>query len=77
MTENQILEELLRPLNENIQADGGFTSSEVASMMNCSDDKARRYIRQLLVDGKAEPDRVLRQNMAGVWQKVSGYRIVA
>lgn len=50
-----------------------ITTPELAAHLSISERRARKVLRSLLEQGKVEPARVWRENMAGVRQRVQGY----
>jgi hypothetical protein len=71
------MDELLERLQALTPEEGdGFTSTDVAELMGVGSNPARSMIKQLIKSGQAEPHRFTRRNMAGVMQRVFGYRLV-
>jgi len=56
--------------------DGTITTTELAKIMACGDPKARRTLHELVEAGAMKPTRVLRRNIHGQTQPVSGFRVV-
>lgn len=50
-----------------------ITTPELAAHLGIGEAKARKVLRSLIEQGKIEPARVWRENMAGVRQRVQGY----
>lgn len=57
-------------------ADGCVTTPELAKALDCGEARARRIVRDLIGEGKLEPTRTVRLNMAGVPHTRVAYRIV-
>ena len=79
MNESQI-EELLKQLIESVNKEpdshGKFTNADVVSILNCGPDKARRFCKQLLAEGKIKPVRFAKANVWGVRQTLQGWEVV-
>ena len=56
--------------------EGTVTSSELATLMDCGAEKARKVLHELIEVGKLEPCHIQRRNRWGEIQRIKGYRVV-
>ena len=74
VTENEVLE-LLRAALETHRNDGGYTSAEIAGILDCGDKKARAVIKVLTATGKLVPGKRTVARIDGTSQPVPVYRL--
>jgi len=76
ITEAELLEELRTALGDP-GPDDAYTANEIAELMGCSVELARKRIKLLIGQGKMKPTRAARPRMDGQVQKISAYQFVA
>ncbi len=77
MTEAQLAELLKTISNEvNGRKPGQFTTADVAGVMDCGGDRARKTCKQMLAEGKIRPTYVVTKSIWGNAQRVQGWELV-
>lgn len=75
VTKSDAVLDLVRKAQDAPDAAGTVTVPELARLMECGEPKARRIMKELLIEGKVEPCRVKRRDPWGILRPVPGYRV--
>jgi hypothetical protein len=75
ITEAELLAEL-QAVFADTGPDDAYTTPEIADLLGCTIEMARKRVRTLLANGRMEACRVTRTRMDGISTTVSAYRMV-